>query len=168
MPEAEVHDIEHGDGYVAVYPEEDTPPPGEEADFLSTGPVDEDELLIVAREDGSLPLGLEPEELVEAQQILEADEAEGLDELEAMSLLEERGFDIEIPAEGSITARNVECNPFIAGLGTWSTAHTSSLAVFGNPEYEQFYQFSPSFQFTQQLVAGQGVGYIQTTSCCGA
>lgn len=164
LPEAEVHDVEHGEGYVAVFPEDDEPPPEEGADVLPTGPVDEDELLIVAQEDGSLPLGLEPEELVEAQEILEEEGAEGVDELEAMRLLEERGFDVELPAEDSITTRDVECNPFIAGLATWSNAHTSSLAVFGNPGYEQFYQFSPSFEFTQQLVAGEGVGYTQTTS----
>lgn len=61
-PPAEVKDIEHGEGYVVIYPESNTPPEGQDSDLLPTGDIDENTTVIVADEDGSLPMGLnEPE-----------------------------------------------------------------------------------------------------------
>jgi len=170
IPQAEVKHIERGDGYVVIYPASDTPPPGEEADRIPTGQVDDDEVVIVANADGSLPLGLEPAELIEAQKVVKENGGDLLGDEETFELLEDHGIEAEEPAndvvtnqtDDAVSSQALTCNGFVAGFNRWGTVTTGS-GVFGSPGYRQYYQFSPDFAWTQQLVTGQGIGFEQNT-----
>lgn len=163
IPEAEVHGVERGDGYVVVYPVSDTPPEGEEADLLPTGEIDDDTLVIVANADGTLPLGLEPEELVEAHAVVNERFPRGASDELVLNLLESEGFDIE-SASGEVGVQNSTCKSFIPGLSKWGPASTSSVAVFGRPGTQVNYRFWPTFAVGQSLIVGQGIGFDQNTA----
>lgn len=93
-PPAEVKDIEHGEGYVVIYPENNTPPEGQDSDLLPTGDIDENTTVIVADEDGSLPMGLnEPEQVLEAQSVLKENGFSSTEEAGALKVLEESGIE---------------------------------------------------------------------------
>lgn len=160
-PPAEVNDVEHGEGYVVIYPESNTPPEGQDADLLPTGDVDEGTTVIVADEDGSLPMGLnDAREVLEAQSVLTENGFSSPSEAGALDVLEESGIEATTQEDES-NASPQACYNFVATAAGWSNPSRSLVAVFGSPGYVQGYTFHPTVQEGQELVAGQGLGYQQ-------
>lgn len=162
-PPAEVNNVEHGEGYVVIYPESNTPPEGQGSDLLPTGDIDQDTTIIVADEDGSLPMGLsEPEEILEAQRVLTENGFSTTNEAGALDALEESGIEVTTPESESKkedASLPAACYNFVATAAGWSNPSRSTVAVFGSPGYVQGYTFHPTVQDDQQLIAGQGLGY---------
>ncbi|NDK32383.1 hypothetical protein [Nesterenkonia haasae] len=145
----EVNDVVQGDGYVVVYPETDAPPAAEEADLIDVGPVDDDEIVIIADSEGNLPQGLTPEAIVE--QSNQADDTAVYTESYG-----EAGVGNE-PMSACSTPGN---ETYVAGVGAWGPESDSDTALIGDHGVTTTYRFTPLPQ-TNAIVSGQGLGFLQ-------
>ncbi|GAB3846937.1 hypothetical protein GCM10028800_13280 [Nesterenkonia populi] len=110
---------------------------------MPTGPIDDETLVIMADVlDGSLPYGLEAEQLVTLHE-----QADG----EPLEITGEEPADVQ-PAS--------TCFGFTAPGGSWGPEVRSDTAVLGNPNHVQSYNFRTG-SLSQATVAGQGVGLQQ-------
>lgn len=139
-------DVKRGDGYVIVYPESDVSEG--ESDFISTGSLSDDTLVIIADDSGDFPLGLSAEEITN-------------------NSLENGAGNIAGPERGSNRYGTIHqsaghCFSVTGLIGAWSNPVESNVAVFGRFGHMQGYSYhlTPG---TNQSAVGQGLAFSVTS-----